>query len=132
NRNGATAGVTATSSGAVVTVTSITWGSGQNTNTTLAETLSNFTWAASNLNGGAGTAAQPTIFALNNLYADTVANGGCQTSTQAVPAVYWSYNTGSGATADLSPALSLNGDQVAIVQKTAGVASLVLLKWSGS
>jgi hypothetical protein len=49
-----------------------------------------------------------------------------------VPAAYWSYNTGTGAVARTSPILSTNGDQVAFVQNTAGVASLVLLKWSSS
>ena len=92
-----------------------------------------FTWSGTET---AGTAApgQPTIFALNQLYKDTVANGGCQTSTQAVPATLWSYNTGVGATADLSPVLSFydNGAQVAFVQKTSNVASLVLLKWSSA
>jgi hypothetical protein len=87
----------------------------------------------SDLAGGSGTPGQPTIFALNQLYADTT-NGGCQTPTQPVPATYWSYNTGDGAVADLSPVLSFwdNGAQVAFMQRSGGVSSLVLLKWSSS
>lgn len=125
NRNGGTVGVTASSSTTVVTVTAFTWGN-TGSNITLAKTLTNFTWAGASLSGGSGTAAQPTIFALNNLYSD------CGTATQGYPSVRWSYNTGIGATADLSPAISINGDQVAFVQKTSSVASLVLLKWSAS
>ena len=72
---------------------------------------------------GSGTPGQPTIFALNQLYADTIANSGCQTSTQAVPATFWSYNTGTGAVADLSPVLSFydNGAQVAFMQRSGAV-----------
>lgn len=126
NRNGGTVGATASSSTNVVTVTAGTWGATAGTDITLAKTLGNFTWAGASLTGGTGTAAQPTIFALNNLYAD------CSTTAQGYPQVLWSYNTGTGATADISPALSINGDQVAFVQRTASAASLVLLKWSSS
>src|SRR6185295_19032153 len=132
-RNGGTIGVTATSSGAVVTVTSVTTHVA-NADLAYADTLSNFTWGAQTAGGGAGAKGQPTIFALNQLYADTVANGGCQTATQAVPAVYWSYNTGTGSTADLSPVLSFydGGKQVAFMQRSGGISSLVLLKWSST
>ena len=126
-RNGGTVGLTATSAGAVVTVTSITAGIVAG-NITPAETSAVFAWGAEV--AGTGTKGQPTIFALNQLYASTAA-GGCQTSTQAVPATYWAYNTGTGSVADLSPVLSLNGDQVAFIQRTSGnVAQLVLLKWA--
>jgi hypothetical protein len=95
--------------------------------------LTNFSWGGETAGTGP-TKGQPTIFALNQLYADTVANGGCQTSTQAVPAAYWSYNTGIGAVADLSPVLSFydGGKQVAFMQRTAAASSLVLLKWSSA
>ena len=68
------------------------------------------------------------------MYAATTGNGGCQTSTQAVPATFWSYNTGNGAVADLSPVLSFydNGAQVAFMQRSGALSSLVLLKWSSS
>ncbi len=130
-RNGGTVGVTASSAAAVVTVTAITGGGTAASNITLAEALAgaNFTWSGSALTGGAGTPAQPTIFALNQLYKDTIANGGCQTSTQAVPATYWAYDTGAAGNAGtddtiagLSPVLSFydNGQQVAFVQTNGG------------
>ena len=131
NRNGGMVGLTATSSGNVVTVNSIT-AQVPNAAIILAETSATFSWGTET----AGTAApgQPTIFALNQLYKDSVANGGCQTATQPVPATYWSYNTGTGAVADLSPSLSFfdNGAQVAFTQRVGTAASLVLLKWSST
>ncbi len=105
-RNGGTVGVTATALGAIVTITSITTSlAGGDIDTS--EDLSNFFLAVRSR--GNGTPGQPTIFALNQLYADTVANGGCQTPTQAVPATYWSYNTsgttyvGAASTPDFGP-----------------------------
>lgn len=130
-RNGGTAGVTATSAGAIVTVTSLT--SGTTPNVTLAETLSGFTWAATTLTGGSGTAGQPTIIAFNQLYKGTTAPACGTTATQKVPATFWSYSTGTGAFAETSPVLSLDGTQIAFVQRTAAnVANLVLLKWSST
>jgi hypothetical protein len=126
NRNGNTVGVTATSAAAVVTVTAITHGAGGNS-ITLAENITGavFSWAggATALTGGTGTAGQPTIVAFNQLYSS------CGTT---VPATYWSYNTGAAAFTETSPVLSLNGTQVAFVQRTGTVASLVLLKWSST
>ena len=105
-RNGGTVGVTATALGPIVTITSITTSlAGGDIDTS--EDLSNFFLAVRSR--GNGTPGQPTIFALNQLYADTVANGGCQTPTQAVPATYWSYNTsgttyvGAASTPDFGP-----------------------------
>ena len=126
NRNGGTAGVTATSAGALVTLTAITTGA-TGANTTLASSTGRFTWTANTLAGGSGTAGQPTIVAFNRLYKTT-----CETASTPLPATFWSYNTGNGAIADSSPVLSLDGAQVAFVQRTAGVASLVLLKWSNT
>jgi hypothetical protein len=130
-RNGGTVGMTATSSGDMVNVNSITADVARN-NVTTATTSATFSWGEET--SGTGTEGQPTIFALNQLYADTVPNGGCQTPTQPVPATYWSYNTGDGAIADLSPVLSFsdNGAQVAFTQRVGGLASLVLLKWSAT
>ena len=72
--------------------------------------------------GLAGSVAQASIIAFNNLYASC--NGG-------TPTVYWAYNTG-GTVAYLRT-LSLDGSQVAFVQSSSGsVASLVLLKWKAS
>lgn len=124
NRNGGTVGVTATSAAAVVTVTAITHGTGANS-IALADTMSVFSWAAATLAGGSGTAGQPTIIAFNQLYKTT-----CGTTSTAVPATFWSYNTGVAAFTETSPVLSLDGTQVAFVQRTGTAASLVLLKWS--
>ena len=126
SRNGDSIGVTASSSGAVVTVTAINAGTAGNS-ITLAETTSNFAWTAGTLAGGSGTPGQPTIFAVNNLYSS------CQTVTEAAPEVFWSYNTGTGSIVETSPVISLDGTQVAFIQRSAGnVASLVLLKWSST
>jgi len=125
-RNGGTVGVTATNpSSGVVTVTAITTSTAGTTS--LASTLTNpgFTWAGTTLSGGAGTAGQPTIVAFNQLYSSCGT-----TSTQAVPATFWSYNTGAAAFTETSPVLSSDGTQVAFIQRTGSIASLVLLKWA--
>ncbi len=125
-RNGGAVGVTATSpSAGTVRVTAITQGAGANS-IALADNNPRFAWAGATLAGGSGTAGQPTLFALNQLYSS------CGSATQAVPATLWSYTTGAAAFAETSPVLSIGGDQVAFVQRTGTVASLVLLKWSGS
>ncbi len=80
--------------------------------------------------GVAGSTTQSTILAFNNLYPG--ASPGCGTVGSGVPAFYWAYNTGIGATAVTSPVLSMDGSQVAFIQSTGGVASLVLLKWAAS
>ncbi len=75
--------------------------------------------------GVVGGATQATILAYTNLYAGT-----CSGS---VPAVNWAFNTGTGSTILTSPILSFDGTQIAFVQNSsAGVASLVVLKWSAS
>ena len=125
-RNGGQVGVTATSSGTTVTVTSLTAGTASNS-VTLSEGLGNFTWAGGTLAGGTNAAGQPTIVAFNQIYRSCVA-----VPAQPLPSTFWSYNTGVGAVADLSPVISLNGSQVAFVQRTSNQASLVLLKWSSS
>jgi hypothetical protein len=71
--------------------------------------------------GLAGSSSQASIVAFNNLYSSC--NGG-------TPTVYWAYNT--GGIASLSPVLSLNGSQIAFVQSSSSVASLVLLTWKAS
>ncbi len=77
--------------------------------------------------GAGGSGTQATIMAFNNLYVGT---GGCATTN---PTVYWAYNTGTGAVANLSPVLSIDGMQVAFIQiSSGGVASLVILKMAGS
>jgi hypothetical protein len=75
--------------------------------------------------GASGGATQATILAYTNLYSGT-----CSGS---VPTVSWAFNTGTGSTILTSPVLSLDGTQIAFVQNSsAGVASLVVLKWSAS
>ncbi len=110
--------VNASSSSNVATVTASAAGAGSLGNgVVLTETLSNFTWNHGTLQGGVG---QASIVAYNNLYSSC---GGT------VPSTKWAYFT--GGTIQTSPALSLDGTQVAFVQSSAGnVASLVLLKWA--
>lgn len=71
--------------------------------------------------GSTGSSTAATIIAYNNLYATTCSG--------AVPSVYWAYNTGAGAVTT-SPTISGDGTQVAFIQVTSSVASLVLLKWN--
>jgi hypothetical protein len=120
--NGSSVGVSATSAGAVVTVTATTAGTGGNS-ITLAENMTVFSWGGTTLAGGSDGTGQPTIVAFNNMYSSC---GG------SVPATFWSYNTGSGAFTETSPVLSYYGDQVAFIQRTGSIASLVLLKWSSA
>jgi hypothetical protein len=70
--------------------------------------------------GDLGTSA--TIMAYYNIYATTC--------TGTVPKVAWAYYT--GGTSALSPVLSLDGSQVAYIQTSSNVASLVLLKPSAT
>ena len=114
-RNGGTVGVTGSSAGAVVTVTATTPGAAGNS-ITLAESLSNFTWAGGTLTGGVG---QASIVAYDNLYSACIGS---------VPSIYWQYDTAAGQILT-SPVLSLDGSQVAFVQTSGGTASLVVLKW---
>jgi hypothetical protein len=79
--------------------------------------------------GAAGSNTQATIVAFKNLYIGDTAAGACETTD---PTVYWAYNTGNGAIANLSPVLSIDGTQVAFIQITASVASLVILKMADS
>ncbi len=124
-RNGGTVGVTASSAGADVTGTALTAGAIA-ADYTLTNNLTGFAWTTGA--DGSGTSGQPTILAFNQLYSS------CGTTpTQPVPATFWSYNTGNGATAATSPVLSIDGIQVAFVQRSAAnVANLVLLKWSSA
>jgi len=130
-RNNTGVGVTATSSGAVVTVTATTAGSAGNS-ITLAETLANFTWSGATLSGG--NDGQPTIIAFNELYSTQGSVGGL--CSQNGPSVMWSYNadpsgdtTGTDPT---SPILSIDGTKVAFVETRTnanGGAILHILKW---
>lgn len=120
-------GITATSSGVNVVFARI---SNSNTvNIPITNGLSNYTVGAAT--AGSGTAGQPTIIAFNQLYNTTC------TATRTLanaPNVFWSYNTGANAVVRTSPVISYydGGKQVAFIQSTGGVASLVLLKWSST
>src|ERR1700723_1585894 len=65
----------------------------------------------------AGAAGQASIIAYFNLYT------GCGGT---VPTVAWAFNTGGTITG--APTFSVDGKQLAYIQSTAGVATLVLLK----
>jgi hypothetical protein len=67
-----------------------------------------------------GSPTQASVVAYDNLYF------GCGVGV--TPSVYWAYNTGGQILT--SPVLSLDGSQVAFMQSTLGVASLVILKWA--
>jgi len=145
--------VTASSAGAVVTVTDKSLGSGGDSITTT-DTLAGFSWNGATLANGAqatvgqgqypakynfltsgascsdyvvyntglaGSSTQASIVAYNNLYSGTCTS---------VPSVYWAYNT--GGTAALSPIIGPEGDQVAFIQTSGSVASLVLLRMTNS
>lgn len=70
-------------------------------------------------NTSVSTISQATVVAYDNLYS------GCAPGN--VPSTYWAYNTGGSVVTSVT--LSYDGSQVAFVQTSASVASLVLLKW---
>ncbi len=117
--NGSHVGVSATSTGAVVTITATTAGTAENSITVAAQAASNLTWTFANLVDGAS--GVPTIVAFDNLYS------GCSGT---VPSPYWAYITGTAGAVVTSPVFSGDGTQVSFVQGTAGAAELVLLKWA--
>lgn len=69
------------------------------------------------------SATQANIIAVNNLYSGTNPTGQCGTG----PTVMWSYKLGSSGSA-LSPALSLDGKKVAMLE-TATPVKLHILTW---
>jgi hypothetical protein len=73
------------------------------------------------LPGAPGPSGQANIIAYDNLYSSC--NGG-------TPTIYWAYNT--GGTVVTSVVLSIDGTQVAFVQSSGDVVSLVLLTWKAS
>lgn len=131
NRNGFLVGVSATSANGVVTIIANQAGTaGNNITVTKSPSFTNLTFGGTTLSGGSASGVQPTLVAYNNLYKTL-----CTQSPSGLPNIFWSVNTGNGAVVETSPALSLDGSQVAFVQRTitaAGpTASLVLLKWKG-
>ena len=145
NRNGQTVGVSATSSDGVVTIIANAVGTGGNSIQLASSAELNalfFTLGGATLTGGLGTGVQPTLVAYNQLYKTTCA--ATQTNPGS-PNIFWQVNTGTGAIVETSPALSLDGTQVAFVQRTSALtttsstqlspgqtAELVLLKWSAT
>lgn len=71
--------------------------------------------------GLTGSGTQASLIAFDNLYV------GC---TGTVPSVFWAYNTGGQIMT--SPVFSRDGTELAFVQTTGGIGSLVLLKWVAS
>lgn len=116
--NGSHVGVTATSAGAIVTITATTAGTAGNSITVAAQAASNLALTFANLVDGASGVA--SIVAYDNLYPTSC--------TGTVPSSYWAYDT--GGTITNSVALSFDGKQVAFVQTVAGAAQLVMLKWA--
>jgi hypothetical protein len=109
NNNSSTAGVTATSSGNVITVTATTGGTAGNS-ITVGGTLAGFTWGGSTLTGG--TAA-----------------GLCGTGQ---PTVMWAYNASTAAAASPmlgSPILSYDGTKAAFIESATTGAILHVLRW---
>jgi len=130
-RNGAGVGVSGSSAGAVVTVKAITAGAKGNS-ITLAEGLSNFTWAGGTLAGGLD--ATGSIIAFNQLYSTQGSVGGL--CNQNGPSILWFYNTNPAGDATgttvTSPVLSLDGSKVAYVESRTnanGGSILHILKW---
>lgn len=134
NRFSGQTGISATSSGAVVTLSQNTFGN--NNTLPITNNLGNTTLSG-NLNGD-GAFGQPTVIAFNQLYQGTGTSapaGPCngtwnQDGATKAPNVLWAYNTGVGAVAETSPVLSYldNGRQVAFIQRTGNTLELVLLK----
>jgi len=131
NRNGAGVGVSATSLAGVVTVTATTAGARGNS-ITLAEGLTNFTWAGATLAGGID--ATGSIIAFNQLYSTHDRVGGL--CNQNGPSIMWFYNTNPAGditgTTLTSPVLSMDGSKVAYVESRTnanGGSILHILKW---
>jgi hypothetical protein len=108
NANSSTAGVTATSSGDVITVTATTGGTAGNS-IAVGGTLAGFAWGGSTLAGG-------------------TAPGLCGT---AQPTVLWAYNASTAAAGSPmlgSPILSLDGTKVAFIESAGTGAILHVLR----
>jgi hypothetical protein len=109
NANSATAGVTATSTGNVITVTATTGGTGGNS-ISVGETLTGFAWGGSTLAGGTPP-------------------GLCGT---AQPTVMWAYDASTAAANSPmlgSPILSQDGTKVAFIESATTGAILHVLRW---
>lgn len=129
NRFSGQTGISASSAGAVVTLSQNT--GGNNATLPITNDLNNST-LSNNLNGD-GAAGQPTLIAFNQLYQGVGACNGSwnQNGATKAPNVLWAYNTGNGAVVETSPVLSYFDDakQAAFIQRTGNTLELVLLKW---
>ena len=125
-------GYRAESSGASITIFSVT--TGNVPDNAVAETLNNFAgdnaWPGSN---GTGTPGQATMVAFNQLYQGSCNGSWNQNGATKAPNTMWAYNTGTGYVVETSPVLSYedDGKQVAFIQRNGNTLQLVLLKWAG-
>lgn len=124
-------GYRAESSGASITIFSVT--TGNVPDNAVAETLNNFAggnaWPGSN---GTGTPGQATMVAFNQLYQGSCNGSWNQNGATKAPNTMWAYNTGTGYVVETSPVLSYedDGKQVAFIQRNGNTLQLVLLKWA--
>lgn len=127
NRFTGTTGLSASGSGATVTITY----PGVIGSNFVVESLSNFSLNYST----DASPGQATILAFNQLYQDGACEGAWNNNGDIrAPNVMWSYNTGTNNVVETSPVLSYldDGKQVAFVQRntSTNALSLVLLKWA--
>jgi hypothetical protein len=121
--DGNVVGVSATSNGAVVTLTAVAAGSAGNMIRLGGDVNGGGTGlTADNLNFQDGSSDTVSIAAFTDLYT------GCVTDGLSEPQPAWAYNTGGRIKTSVS--LSADGTQVAFVQTIAGVANLSVLKWA--
>ncbi len=148
--------LTASSAGAVVTVTDKTAGTGGNSIALSGTVGSTFSWAGGTLGGGStpgtvGAGMYPAKFSFSTttasctdfvVYNTGIAGSASQANVVAydniysgcsgsgtVPSVYWAYNTGTGK-ALTSTVLFGDGTKVAFIENpSSGAAVLRILKW---
>lgn len=128
NRFSGQTGISATASGATVTLSR---NSGGNSATIpVTNGLNNSTLNAA-INGS-GAPGQPTIIAFNQLYQGNCNGSWNQNGATKAPNTMWAYNTGNGYVVETSPVLSYedDGKQVAFIQRNGNTLQLVLLKWA--
>jgi hypothetical protein len=112
-RNGSTVGVSANSSGAMVTVTATTAGTAGNS-ITLAEGLTNFSWNGTTLQGG--TNGSDYVFMSTYESSET----GCSTSTNNGCVLSFNVTNGSSFSSSLTPSGVLNISGPATASPTGG------------
>jgi hypothetical protein len=121
--NGNVVGVSASSTGPVVTITALLPGAAANAILLGGDVNGASTGlTADNLNLQDGASDTVSIAAFNDLYV------GCFAAGVSSPQPAWAYNTGGLIKTSVS--LSFDGTQVAFVQTIGGVANLSVLKWA--